>query len=479
MRNNTQIRAGAAEIVITPPVGAPAIGTIQRSTGVHDHLFARALVLDDGRQSVAIVSLDLIGLDFRQSDAIRKAVTQTAGISRVVLHCTHNHSAPFNIPWSVLGPRWLDGPGKQWRDSLLTKISDLVAKANAEREAVTLRAGRAPVHIGTNRRTLTDGAIVMKPNPDGPVVPWVDVLCIERQNGNLLSILFSHAAHPVIIHGSSRLISAEFPGFAVQKLKEKVGSNVIPIFAQAFAADINGDPLRGGIEAAEQAGARLADAAYGAALNSTTISSQSLTLTSNVTTLALLPLPSRKHCQEVLQQAEQNLKRHHGNDSFTDEQLWEMQNRVELATSQTKSTAADDTQPMESKAWWMMDTVLCLRDLLRKIELADETPLRFEAELLRIGDDWSALAVTHELFAEYQLKLDVEVPTKYKMMLGYSNGCESYVPMDRDLALGGYEAATFPALDGASLRYRHRRALRPGCEQLVFETLRSLYTKPV
>ena len=31
--------------MITPPVGAPTLGTIQRSTGVHDDLYARALVL--------------------------------------------------------------------------------------------------------------------------------------------------------------------------------------------------------------------------------------------------------------------------------------------------------------------------------------------------------------------------------------------------------------------------------------------------
>jgi hypothetical protein len=37
--------AGASETVITPPVGVPLIGCIQRSTGVHDDLLARPLVL--------------------------------------------------------------------------------------------------------------------------------------------------------------------------------------------------------------------------------------------------------------------------------------------------------------------------------------------------------------------------------------------------------------------------------------------------
>ena len=152
-----------------------------------------------------------------------------------------------------------------------------------------------------------------------------------------------------------------------------------------------------------------------------------------------------------------------------------MQDEAESAKSQQESKAADDVQPMEGKAWWMMDTVLCLRDLLNKVERHDESPLRFEAHMVRIGDHWSLLAATHELFAEYQLMLDKAAPTEHNMMLAYTNGCESYIPMDRDLTLGGYEAASFPALDGASLRYRHRRALRQGFEGQFVEQLRSLW----
>ena len=59
---------------------------------------------------------------------------------------------------------------------------------------------------------------------------------------------------------------------------------------------------------------------------------------------------------------------------FNDEQLWDMQDDVETAKSQKESKAADDVQPMEGKAWWMMDTVLCLRDLLNKIESKTSIP---------------------------------------------------------------------------------------------------------
>jgi hypothetical protein len=466
--------AGAAELVINPPIGAPTLGTIQRSTGVHDDLYARVLVLNDAKKRVAILSLDLIGMDFALADQIRSAIAARTGIAIALVHCTHNHSAPFTIPWSVLGPRWLSGPGKAWREGLAGKLADLASAAEAKSEPVTLRAGRSPVHIGTNRRLPSDQGIVMKPNPAGPVVPWVDVLRVDRSDGSPVAILFSHAAHPVIIHGSSRLISAEFPGFAARKLKQRFGDNTIAMFGQAFAGNINGDPLRGGISAAELAGEVLAEAAFQAASNSESIPSAEFTISSVHSEIPLQVLPSRAECSQALEASEARLVKNYGRAVFNDEQLWDMQDDVETAKSQKESKATDDVQPMEGKAWWMMDTVLCLRDLLNKIENQDEHPLRFDAHLLRMGDHWSLLAVTHELFAEYQLMLDKAVPTRHNMMLAYTNGCESYIPMDRDLALGGYEAVTFPA-DGAALRYRHRRALRVGFEGQVVEHLRSLW----
>ncbi len=468
------MQAGSAETVITPPPGSPTLGTIQRSTAVHDELHARALVLNDGRQRIAILSLDLIGTDFILSDEIRDAIRKRTGITAALVHCTHNHSAPFTIPWSVVGSRWLSGLGKSWRDGLPVRLAELVFQAEKKSTEVKLRVGRAPAHIGTNRRLPSDQGIVMKPNPEGPVVPWVDVLCVDRLDGSSLAILFSHAAHPVIIHGASRELSAEFPGFAAQKLKERFDGNMIAMFGQAFAGNINGDPLRGGIAAAEKAGEVLAEAAFQAASKSVPLRSEEFKITSIHSEIRLQPLPGKEDCVRLLREAEERLAKRYGKAGFSDEQLWDMQDEAETAKSQTESKALDDVQPMEGKAWWLADTVLCLRDLLDKIEHHDERPVRFDAHLIRIGDQWSLLAATHELFAEYQLILDDAAPAEHNMMLSYTNGCESYIPMDRDLALGGYEAASFPE-DGAALRYRYRRALRPGFELQLIDQLRSLW----
>jgi hypothetical protein len=56
----------------------------------------------------------------------------------------------------------------------------------------------------------------MAPNPHGVVLPWVDVLSFEDPEGRPVAVLFNHAAHPVIVHAASTLITADYPGFAVR-----------------------------------------------------------------------------------------------------------------------------------------------------------------------------------------------------------------------------------------------------------------------
>src|SRR3954466_6200677 len=56
--------AGAARVDITPPLSIPYLGYVPRHSffeGVHDPLFARAVVGDDGERRVALVAADSIG----------------------------------------------------------------------------------------------------------------------------------------------------------------------------------------------------------------------------------------------------------------------------------------------------------------------------------------------------------------------------------------------------------------------------------
>ena len=80
-------QAGAARVVITPPIGVPlsgyfaAEGRKETAREVHDDLYARALVMNDGKSTVAIVTTDLIGLGVEELAAVRKIVRRDTGIA--------------------------------------------------------------------------------------------------------------------------------------------------------------------------------------------------------------------------------------------------------------------------------------------------------------------------------------------------------------------------------------------------------------
>src|SRR6187549_4116805 len=75
-------RAGAATSNITPSIGDDIIGGFVPfpSSGVHDELHARCLVLDDGKTKIALVVCDLLGLHRSVSVEARRLIEEATGI---------------------------------------------------------------------------------------------------------------------------------------------------------------------------------------------------------------------------------------------------------------------------------------------------------------------------------------------------------------------------------------------------------------
>jgi hypothetical protein len=241
--NDSGWLAGAAETVITPVKDRPE---------VYQELYARALVLGRGEQRMAIVAMDLGTVSYAVSGELLKAINAATGIpTENILICpSQTHSAP-----GVDG-RHLTGENVEW---LSERVAELVKAAAGDLQPATLRVGRAPAQIGYNRRLMENGRIVMKPNPEGAVVPWVDTLAAYGEDDKLIGVLFSHAAHPVIVHWSSEAIGPDFPGYAVKHLRNLMDEpDGVFMFAQGSCGNINGYPLQGGFAACDAAGLSLA-----------------------------------------------------------------------------------------------------------------------------------------------------------------------------------------------------------------------------
>jgi len=93
------VRAGAATVDISPAT-LPALmngGFLQRSANrVVDPLHARALVLSDGRETIALVTVDSCMFPIELCDEIKRRASKQTGIpgNRILISATHTHSAP-------------------------------------------------------------------------------------------------------------------------------------------------------------------------------------------------------------------------------------------------------------------------------------------------------------------------------------------------------------------------------------------------
>ncbi len=430
-------KAAVCETNITPPVGVWLAGFAGRSSGcigIHDELHARALVLDDGLSLACIVSMDLVALDFDLVEMIRDGISRKVGIppERILLNCSHTHSGPGTRTFRTMGER-----DELYCNIMARKLVGAVQQAADMLEPVNLRWGRAPVQIGINRRERRAEQTVIGQNPKGFVQPYVDVLRVDREDGNPLAVLFAYATHPVVLGGQNLWVTADYPGAACDFLR-RVGTGT-PMFLQGCAGNIN--PVHTG---ATFAHARKLGEILGAAVVVASHLSEPVDGVPISGTLRTVQIPyvfpTPEEAQQHLRQAEEELRR------------------------------AEEEGASLGALMWRRDMLRWAQDLVLAVERGEPKTMPFEIQCLRLGDI-RLLAFPAEMFVQYALDFERQSPAKPTITLGYSNGCWGYIPTAADYAIGGYEV-------DVAYRYYGTLMVSSDCERLIREEVYDLLDVP-
>lgn len=252
---------GTGVRVITPELGCQMAGFDARkgtAQSVHDDLHSRALVLDDGTTRLALVSVELLGLDRPFADNVRGLIEQRTKIpaGNVVLAATHTHCGPATSNHFYNQGQPLD---RAYLSRLGEEIVRSVDEASAACRPRRIRAGFVPVEgIAVNRRS-GDGK---------PVDPNAGVLLIEEADGSPAAVAVNFACHTTVLGPNTLAISADFPFYTIRKLERVLGAPAL--FFNGAEGDISvghrSDLSAVGViapfrtfEKAEELGTRLAD----------------------------------------------------------------------------------------------------------------------------------------------------------------------------------------------------------------------------
>src|SRR3954449_8526726 len=97
-RASDELKAGVAFVDITAPIPFRMHGYFYErlSTGIKDPLYARAIVLQQGKETAAFVFCDLVGIPFAQTTPARKKASEATGIpvEHIAVTGTHTHTGP-------------------------------------------------------------------------------------------------------------------------------------------------------------------------------------------------------------------------------------------------------------------------------------------------------------------------------------------------------------------------------------------------
>ena len=242
MRGAT-LKAGVAKVDITPAPGKYMLGSGEAlTTGTHDPLYARVLVLEVGEKRLALVTLDLCRV-FQAPlvKKLREEAKTRSGISYVLLSASHTHSGPI-IPVDEDHP--VTGM-VAWQLDAVPKIVEAIEEAHRNAVEARLGTGYGVTYIGHNRRRVNpDGTVTMfwsNPTriPTAPVDPTVAVLRVDTLDGNPLAILVNYACHPVVVMGNLKQYSADYPGVMCRIVEQAFGDQPLCLFLQGAGGDID------------------------------------------------------------------------------------------------------------------------------------------------------------------------------------------------------------------------------------------------
>jgi neutral ceramidase len=410
---------GAASIDITPEPGLLLAGFAARtlpSTGIHDRLSARALVVND----TAIVVADVIGLHEDMAQRIRARCLLPA--ANVIVCATHTHGAPVSMQ-DRLGagadPQFL----QMLEDGCVLAID--TALANAQPGTMSFGNGCDP-DIARNRR-----------HADGPLDRSLPVLRLRDAAGALVAMVVSYACHPTVLGADNLQITADFPHYLRQRI-EATYPGAVAIYLNGCTGDVNiGHSAQASwttsanatrtFDNARRIGERIADAALAATETA---------------------LPQTAHAADRL--VELALERREG-DLDAARTAW-----------QAEFVSADPTRKILLEHWIAWAS---------RFRTTPPGTWRGRVACLVWGGV-PILALPGEIFAESALSIREAGMGEGGFVLSYAEGTPGYIPPRSEYASGGYEVAEahrFIGMPGSFV---------PGSAELLVEAAKTLAAMP-
>jgi hypothetical protein len=433
------VPVGVAKVDVTPdhPILLSGYSSRQvESKGVAGKLWVKALAIGSDADGPAIVvTADTLGIPDAVGSEVAARLKAKAGIVRekIAFGASHTHSAPFlsgcapNIhgrPFTKEEQAHIDAYAKRFTDALET----VMLAALKDRRPMNLAWGEGKVGFAMNRRLLKNAAWTgFGEVPEGSVDHSLPMLRAVDAEGKVRAVLTNYACHCTTLNPAANTVHGDWAGFA-QDMIEYDHPGAIAMTLIGCGADANPK----GRDAGQVKGGTALDVAanHGHALASEVNRLLKTDLKPlngpPIAKLERVPLPFAK-----------------------------IPTRAELEELKLKGKTAHDRINAEIQ--------LARLDRLGALPPAIDYPV----QTWRFGDDLVIVFLAGEVVVDYALGIKKEFDPKRIWVVAYANDAPCYIPSERILREGGYEA------EGAMTYYAWPSRLKPGVEEIIRSAVRA------
>jgi hypothetical protein len=215
------LRVGAAKVDVTPSQNELP----KNGYGILDHLYARAIVLDNGAATAALVTVDAGGVADLLWQTVSQQIAKDLSIpaTHVLLTATHTHSA-----------------GGQRGPDYAQKIVEAVRLARQRLTPARVGYGTGESYINVNRQIIDPktGRWWEGPNREGPSDKTVAVVKFETPSGEPIAVYYNYAVHGVIT-GQLDQVSGDIPGATSRYIEESFDDKVVAVWSNGAGGDQN------------------------------------------------------------------------------------------------------------------------------------------------------------------------------------------------------------------------------------------------
>jgi len=403
VNNAQQIKStlliGIAEVNYTPAAGLDMAGNYRgndyASRGVHDSLYARAIVADNQKgEKVALLTVDICYIPKETVEMMRAYIASKTTIKpgNVMIMATHTHSGPVSE---------LNAPKVK---EFLSRAAGAVVLADRNAKASVLSVGRSTENrISHNRRLkCIDGTTHMcwekfAPGfviePWGPIDPEIITLSIA-QEGQPKGAIVNFACHATTLTGNNWLYTADYPGYLGESIKRVKGKDFMTLFFNGCCGNVTQVDYKVGFpdtyQECQRIGYILGVSALEAIRNEKPVSSDVIKVSKEMVPLKRM--------------------------TITDEQF-------EWAQSVMKKVEKEGMPPLQADG---IPDAQYAKDWIEMRRIQD-TVDSLEVMVVRIGDA-AFVGLPGEMFTEFGMDIKAKSPCRNTMVMGLTNDEKGYFP---------------------------------------------------